>query len=378
MIADDSLPGRPRAADAAFSPDREAAATSGPRLSPVEPGFAQQIRRPIYAPYYGFLESPFDLTPNPRFLFLPPRHREALANLRYGLTTPKGFLLLVGDAGTGKTTLVRTALSELGQTPNRYVFLHNPSLARNEFYEYLAREFNLSADARTSKTRFLAELQRDIEGRFAAGGLTSLIIDEAQSMSDELLEEVRLLGNIESATVKFLNIVLSGQPELAARLNSASLRQLKQRLALRCELSALTVDETAAYISGRLRIAGATPRDVFTRDAVVAIHAASTGIPRTINVLCENALLSGFASQTKPISHELISEVCRDFELGEFNKSERAAPVSHPPEASADAGESPSATDRAPSVATPMPTPVPDRPMFGAVDPPKKRRFRFF
>ena len=164
-------------------------------------------------------DAPFDLTPNPRFLFLSPRQREALSNLRYALATSKGFTLILGEAGTGKTTLVRTALAEIGDTPAKYVLVNNPTLGREEFYEFLAREFGLSAEARVSKTRFLCELQRDVEARFAAGGLTGLIVDEAQSMPHELLEEIRLLGNIETSTAKLLNIVLCGQPELADRLN---------------------------------------------------------------------------------------------------------------------------------------------------------------
>ena len=267
---------------------------------------------------------PFDLTPNPRFLFSSPRHAEALSNLRYALASSKGFTLILGEAGTGKTTLVRTALAGIADTPSRYAIVNNPTLRREEFYEFLAREFNLSPGAAHSKTRFLAELQRDVEARFAAGGLTGLIVDEAQSMPHELLEEIRLLGNIETATTKLLNIVLCGQPELAVRLNDTSLRQLKQRVALRCELRPLSLPETAAYISGRLRIAGGAPGNIFTREAVIAIYQASGGIPRTINVLCDNALIGGFAAQVKPVPVEIVEEVCRDFDLA-------ARPATAPP-----------------------------------------------
>ena len=269
----------------------------------------------MYGEFYGLKEPPFDLVPDPRFLFLTPRQREALSNLRYGLSTSKGFTLLLGDAGTGKTTLVRAALAEMVDTPSRYVLVTNPTLDRDEFVEFLAREFDLSPRARRSKTRFLLELQRDVEARFAGGGLTGLIIDEAQSMPYDLLEEIRLLGNIETTSTKLLNIVLSGQPELAARLNEPSLRQLKQRVALRCELAPLTLDETAAYISGRLRIAGALPQGVFTRQTVMFIHNASRGIPRTINVLCDNALISAFAIGQKPVGEDIVAEVGADFDL---------------------------------------------------------------
>ena len=271
---------------------------------------------PMYGAYYGLREAPFDLTPNSRFLFLSPRQKEALSNLRYALASSKGFTLITGEAGTGKTTLARAALAELGGTPSRYALVSNPTLGRDEFYEYLARTFALSAEAHTSKTRFLFELQESVEARFAAGGLTGLIIDEAQSMPHDLLEEIRLLGNIETTTTKLLNIILIGQPELATRLNDASLRQLKQRIALRCELRPLTLGETATYISGRLRIAGGVPEKIFTREAIMRIHEASAGIPRTINVVCDNAMISGFAAQLKLIPVQVVEDVCRDFDLG--------------------------------------------------------------
>jgi type II secretory pathway predicted ATPase ExeA len=332
---------------------------------------------PLYGAFFGLHEPPFDLTPNPRFLFLTPRQREALSNLRYGLSTHKGFTLLTGEAGTGKTTLVRTALADLGDTLSRYVLVSNPALFRGEFYEYLAREFGLSEEARVSKTRFLADLQAEVEGRFAAGGVTGLIIDEAQSLPEELLEEVRLLGNIETPAAKLLNIVLSGQPELAARLNTPSLRQLKQRVALRCELRALTLNETAAYISGRLRIAGGSPAEIFTRETVIAIHEAASGIPRTINVLCDNALISGFASQIKPITLGIIREVCRDFELGEPSET---AVVSEPRDAATAAPRKPQPAERVDSERKPKTRPASrnEPAIFSSVNPPRKRRFIFF
>lgn len=280
--------------------------------------------RPLYADFFGLTSAPFDLTPNPRFIFLSERQREALGNLRYALAAPRGFSLILGEAGTGKTTLIRAVLAGLGDTASKYVLINNPTLGRAEFYEFLAAAFELSQEARSSKVRFLAELQRDIEERFARGGITGLVVDEAQSMPHELLEEIRLLGNIEAASSKVLNIVLCGQPELADRLNSMSLRQLKQRIALRCELSPLTLAEAASYISGRLRIAGGAPAAIFTREAVLAIFTASRGIPRTINVLCDNTLISGFAAGVKPVPVEIADEVCRDFDMGGPDRVRRA------------------------------------------------------
>jgi general secretion pathway protein A len=327
---------------------------------------------PVYASFYGLKEAPFDLTPNPTFLFLTPRQREALSNIRYGLSTAKGFVLVLGDAGTGKTTMLHTAISELDDTPSRYVLLSNPTLSREEFYEFLAREFELSAESRTSKTTFLSELKEQVESRFEQGGVTGLIIDEAQSMPHTLLEEVRLLGNIETRTTKLLNIVLSGQPELANRLNEPSLRQLKQRIALRCELRPLTLTEMAAYVAGRLRIAGGSPANIFTEEAITGIFEASGGIPRTINVLCENALISGFAAQLKPATRRIVQDVCRDFDV--------ASRASSPAETRAELQVAPPAAAPASGVrTTPSTGASVERPMFSSIDNnQKKRRFKFF
>lgn len=346
---------------------------SDPSAGPIDVGAghddnAAWRKLPLYGSFYGLLEAPFDLTPNPRFLFLTARQREVLSNLRYALATSKGFTLILGEAGTGKTTLVRTALAGIGDTPSRYVLVSNPTLGREEFYEYLAREFGLTAAAATSKTRFLGELQEDVEARFAAGGLTGLIIDEAQSMPHALLEEIRLLGNIETTTTKLLNIVLCGQPELADRLNEQNLRQLKQRVALRCELRPLSLAETASYISGRLRIAGGAPSDIFTRDAVVAVFEGSRGIPRTINVVCDNALIGGFAAQVKPVPAEIVEEVCRDFDLHAMAADDRelAAPAV-------------AMARREPPPADGPTRPVrEERSMFESQSPTPRRRFSFF
>jgi general secretion pathway protein A len=336
----------------------------------MTPGRPEGVRRPVYGPFYGLSESPFDLTPNPRFLFLTPSQQEALSNLIYGLTAAKGLTLVLGDAGTGKTTLVRTAMARLGDSPSQQVLINNPTLSRSEFYESLTQQFGLPEHAASSKAKFLTELQRQVEARFAAGGLTGLIIDEAQSLPHELLEEVRLLGNIETPSSKLLNIVLTGQPELADRLNEPGLRQLKQRVALRCELRPFSLAETASYISGRIRIAGGSPQEIFTREAVMAIHAASHGIPRIINVLCDNALVSGYAAQVRPIPVGIVADACRDFDLkppaaGTGPQTGNPAAASAPP--------------REDSRALPAKAGVrEDRPMFGALQPKPKRRFSFF
>ncbi len=267
----------------------------------------------MYQRFYGLHERPFDLTPNPRFLFLTAKHREALSNIEYGIAGRKGITLLIGEAGTGKTTLIRAALDAVRRPDGRCVYLSNPTLTRDEFYEFLAAGFGLSEEAAGSKAKFLLELDHTVAARHAAGGYTALIIDEAQSLPLELMEEVRLLANLETATDKLLPVVIAGQPELAERLNEPELRQLKQRVALRCDLGALDIQETASYISGRIRIAGGDIAQIFTREAVATIHERSRGIPRTISVICDNALVSGFAADMKPIGRAIVLEVCRDF-----------------------------------------------------------------
>jgi general secretion pathway protein A len=270
----------------------------------------------MYEHYYGLRERPFDLSPNPRFLFLSARHREALTHLRYGLTGRPGLTVLIGEAGTGKTTLVRAALNASGTTRTPIVHLSNPTLTRSEFFEYLASGFGFTEEAARSKTRFLLELEAALASRGSDEGMLALIVDEAQSLPHELLEEIRLLTNLEVPGGRSLAVALVGQPELAIRLNDSTLRQLKQRIALRCELASLDLRETAGYIAARVRVAGGSADALFTRDAVIAIHERSNGIPRTISVICDNALVNGFAVDQKPVGREIILEVCRDFEFG--------------------------------------------------------------
>jgi general secretion pathway protein A len=271
----------------------------------------------VYEQYYGLDRRPFELTPDPRFLYLTPQHIEALAHLEYALTGRKGITVLTGEAGTGKTTLLRAALERVRGADVMFAHLSNPTLIRDEFYQLLAAELGLSLAAGRSKAQFLMELNQLVHARFEAGGVVVLIIDEAQSLSFELLEEIRLLANIESDTEKLLQVILIGQPELAGRLNAPELRQLKQRIALRCRLTPLSLRETAAYIAGRLRIAGADAAHVFTREAVALIHERSHGIPRSISVICDNALVSGFALGIRPIDRQTVINVCRDLDFAD-------------------------------------------------------------
>ena|ERR1051326_8119545 len=268
----------------------------------------------MYTDFFGLRELPFELTPNPRFLFLTRAHREALTNLRHALGSAKGLALLIGDAGTGKTTLVRTVL-ETQLTGVKALYLNNPTLTRVEFVEFLANGFGLSAEAARSKTTLLLELERTLIERRRNGEILALVVDEAQSLPHELLEEIRLLANIETAVEKLLPVVLVGQPELADRLNQPSLRQLKQRVALRCELNPMTLPETASYVAARIRVAGGDSARLFTRGAIVMIHERSAGIPRTVSVMCDNALINAFALDSRFVTTEIVHEVCRDFDL---------------------------------------------------------------
>lgn len=268
----------------------------------------------MYEDFFGFNRRPFDLTPNPKFLVLTDSHREALSNLEYGIASKKGVTLLLGEAGSGKTTIIRAALERQPQRVH-CVHLHNPTLTREEFVHMLAARFNLSEDAKHSKTSMLLELEALLKQRREREESTVLVIDEAQSLPADLLEEIRLLANIETDDDKLVSVIIAGQPELIGLLNGESLRQLKQRIALRCELRPLSLQETAVYIAGRIRAAGGVDARVFTREAVELIHERSHGIPRTISVIADNALLGGFAAGQRPVTSQVVRDVCRDFDL---------------------------------------------------------------
>ncbi len=268
----------------------------------------------MYEEFFGLTERPFDLTPSPKFLVLTESHREALRNLEYGIGSRKGITLLIGDAGAGKTTVIRAAIEKL-PTHVHTVHLSNPTLSRPEFVETLAAKFDLSSAASQSKAVMLAELEALLHRRREAGESSVMIVDEAQSLPLDLLEEVRLLANIETDSEKLLSVIIAGQPELATRLNQPELRQLKQRVALRCELRPLQRAETEAYIAGRIRAAGGIGARIFTREAVAVIHDGAQGLPRTVNVIADNALLGGFAAGQKPVGTDIVMDVCRDFDL---------------------------------------------------------------
>ena len=269
----------------------------------------------MYEGFYGFSEPPFELTANPKYLFLAARQREALSTLQYGLFSAKSLTVLIGEAGTGKTTIIQAALGSERCRNVRCIYLSNPTLHVDDFIRLLALKFDLGPEAGESKPLLLERLERLLREQRAGGEITALVIDEAQSLTVELLEEIRLLANIETPSAKLLPLVLAGQPELGARLEDPNLRQLKQRVTLRCQLEPFDVEETAAYIASRISTAGGVPSGVFTREAVMLIHEYAGGIPRTISVICDNALVSGMALGRHLIDRAIVVEVCRDLHL---------------------------------------------------------------
>jgi len=270
----------------------------------------------MYQDFFGLRERPFELTPDPRFIYLSDCHLEALSVMHYGIVGRKGITLIVGEAGTGKTTVVRAALQAVERPSARCVYVSNPTLTRAEFYEFLAVSFGLPPEAAASKTRFLFAFEPMLVRRAQERALTALVIDEAQSLPFELLEEVRLLANLETPTEKLLSVVLAGQPELAETLERPELRQLKQRVALRADLGPLDMRQTAAYVAGRIRRAGGEPTAVFTTEAVLMIRVKSRGIPRSISVLCDNALLAAYAAGKKPVGPDLVEEAALGLRMG--------------------------------------------------------------
>ena len=269
----------------------------------------------MYEKFFGLRERPFDLAPNPRFMYFTPRHREALVNLQFGIESRKGVVVLIGKAGMGKTTLIRAAIDKQRDNEVQCVYLNNPLLTRAEFLEFLANALQLSTAAERSKTRLIAELASRLTEVRQRGATVVLLVDEAQSLSNELLEELRMLTNIETATEKLVTLMLVGQPLLAERLNDERLGQLKQRIELRCTLSPFDLAETVMYIRNRVRVAGGDAVQMFTRDAIQVIHESSRGIPRSISVICENALVGAFAENQKPVTRALVQEVCDQFDL---------------------------------------------------------------
>ena len=280
----------------------------------------------MYKSFYGLKENPFNVNPDPRFLFLTKQIEEALTGLMYGIQTRKGFITLTGEVGTGKTTLVNRLLDWLHHRKSRTAFLFNSRINSNQLFDFILAEFDIPCESK-SKSQQLMKLNGWLLDRYRMGETVVLIIDEAQNLTYPVMEEIRLLTNLETSTEKLLQIILSGQPELEEKLKLPQLRQLRQRIMLRCKTSALSKEQTQSYIVERLKIAGAPDDAIFSAAAVDAIHIYSLGIPRVINLLCEHSLVNGFVEQQRPIQPKIVEEVAREFQLDEV---EPVAPTGGP------------------------------------------------
>ena len=268
----------------------------------------------MYLNFYGLKEKPFNTTPDPRFLYLTPGHREALAQLLYGVQESKGFIVLTGAVGTGKTTLLHTLRQRLnGQTAVSFVF--NSTLPFDGILEYVLEDFGI-AKGEASRAQRLIALNTFLIERRRAGQGTVLMLDEAQNLDAPTLEQIRLLTNFETPTDKLLQILLVGQPELKAKLRLAELHQLKQRIALRCQIPPLTHEETREYIRTRLHVAGARDLRLFTDRAVDRITQYADGIPRLVNIVCDHCLTFGYADQMRRIDRHTVDQAIEYLEEG--------------------------------------------------------------
>jgi general secretion pathway protein A len=276
----------------------------------------------MYKNFYNLLRNPFEITPDPSFLFPTSRHKEALAALYYGVRRHKGFVVLTGEVGTGKTLLIRWLLQLLRGTNVAYAYVFNSRLSSLEFLKFIAGDLGLSTAAKT-KSDLLLEFGKFLITRHQQQLTTVLVIDEAHHLSADVLEEIRLLTNLETAQGKLLQILLVGQPELDDKLDMVNLRQLKQRIALRARLEPLSREQTTGYIESRLQMAGASfpASSLFPDDTVAAIYEYSRGIPRLINTICENALITAYARQLRSVPVDVVHEVAKDFRLNQTRRA---------------------------------------------------------
>ena len=276
----------------------------------------------MYNAFFGFDESPFSLSPDPAFLYKSPQHEEALANLIYGVQSRKGFIVLTGEVGTGKTTMLECLRDYLEAQRVEFAFIFNSKITPDQFFEMLAYDLDLRC-SRVSKTEVLIALNDVLLQQAQQGRTTVLIIDEAHNLDGDVLEEIRMLGNLENRRGKLIQIVLAGQPELDRKLDAPNLRNLKQRIVLRCTIEPFTEEQTTEYIVTRLAKAGMVEQSVFPPAVLSEIHRRTQGIPRVINALCDNLLLTSFAMELKVASIEMLDEVCQDMRL-EWPGSRRA------------------------------------------------------
>ncbi len=277
----------------------------------------------MYEKFFKLREKPFELTPDPRFIYLSDSHKEALAYLTYAVNEGKGFTVITGEVGTGKTTLIRMVVSRLdGQVRTAYVF--NPRLDTEDLLQYICEDLGIKTRANLTKGQLIYLLHHFLLDCYKKNERVVLVIDEAQALNPELLEEVRLLTNLETTKSKLLQVVLVGQPELDTTLSDPKFRQLKQRISVRYHIRPMSLVETEEYIFRRLKIAGARHEVIFDPAAVKEIHEQSGGIPRLINVICDNALLTAYSYERKMVGKAIIKEVVRDLEgKGKQKKSRK-------------------------------------------------------
>ncbi len=270
----------------------------------------------MYKSFFGLKENPFNVNPDPRFLFMTRQIEEALTGLMYGIQTRKGFITLTGEVGTGKTTLINRLLDWLHHRRARTAFLFNSRMNTSQLIDYILAEFEITCESK-SKSQQLMKLNHWLLERYRSGETVVVVIDEAQNLTYPVMEEIRLLTNLETSTEKLIQIVLSGQPELEEKLKLPQLRQLRQRIMLRCKTSALSNEETHQYMTERLKTAGAGPEPIFSPQAMDTVHLYSVGIPRVINLLCEHSLVNAFVDHQRPIQPKIVEEVAREFQLDE-------------------------------------------------------------
>jgi general secretion pathway protein A len=268
----------------------------------------------MYKKFFGLRASPFTVNPDPRYLFLTRHTQEALATLTYGIQARKGFVLLTGEIGTGKTTLLNKLLEWLRGQRVATAFIFNSRINVPQLFDFIMADFGIPCETRL-KSHTILRLNQFLLDRYREGNPAVLIIDEAQNLSPQVLEEIRLLTNLETSTEKLLQIVLCGQPELERKINMPDLRQLRQRITLRCKTQPLTAGETAAYVAIRLKIAGSNGHEIFTPEALEAVHRYSGGIPRVINLVCDHALISAFVDQEQIVNEDVIESIAREFDL---------------------------------------------------------------
>jgi general secretion pathway protein A len=267
----------------------------------------------MYKSFFGLRLLPFESGPDPKFLFLRPQIKEALACLQFGIAARKGFVVMTGEVGTGKTTLLKTVLDTFTKERISTAFVFNPRLDVLDFFEFVLTDFGIPIKSRT-KSGMLLQFNSWLIERYRDRQLCAIVIDEAQDLSWELLEEVRLLTNLETSSEKLVQIVLSGQPELEEKLHHPSVRQLRQRVSLWCRTQPLTCEETQAYIAERLRIAGAS-QTVLLPEATELVYRYSKGIPRIINLICEQSMISAYVDQIKPIPAHIVESVGLELDL---------------------------------------------------------------